>query len=156
MQWSTEPHAGFTRADEPYMNVISDGPYGFSKVNAADQKTDPESLLNWTSRIIRMRKETPELGWGDFEILETGEDAVLGIRHNWRDNSVVTLHNTSGEPVEGTLRLGDNPGRKLCNLLAADHSDADARGRHKIVLESYGYRWYRVGGLGYLLDRSNY
>jgi maltose alpha-D-glucosyltransferase/alpha-amylase len=156
MQWSTEPHAGFTRADEPYMNVISDGPYGFSKVNAADQKTDPESLLNWTSRIIRMRKETPELGWGDFEILETGEDAVLGIRHNWRDNSVVTLHNTSGEPVEVTLRLGDNPGRKLCNLLAADHSDADARGRHKIVLESYGYRWYRVGGLGYLLDREDF
>lgn len=156
MQWSTEPHAGFTRADEPYLPVITDGPYGFPKVNAAEQKTDPNSLLNWTTRIIRMRKETPELGWGDFEVLETGHDAVLALRHNWRNNSVVTIHNLSGETLQIDLHLGDRAGRKLVNLLAQDHSDADHRGRHHIVLEPYGYRWYRVGGLGYLLDRSSY
>src|SRR5438128_8024738 len=31
--------------------------------------------------------------------------------------------------------------------LAEDHSRADSRGRHHILLEPYGYRWYRVGGL---------
>ena len=29
------------------------------------------------------------------------------------------------------------------------------RGQHRIVLEPYGYRWYRVGGLDYLLKRSD-
>ena len=29
MQWSTEPHAGFTRADKPVLPVIDDGLYGF-------------------------------------------------------------------------------------------------------------------------------
>jgi maltose alpha-D-glucosyltransferase/alpha-amylase len=156
MQWSTEPHAGFTRAENPYINVIDDGPYSYHEVNAADQKTDHQSLLNWTSRIIRMRKETPELGWGDFELLEVDQPAVLAIRHKWRNNSVVTLHNTSSEALEVTLHLGDMAGRKLCNLLAANHSDADGRGRHHIILEPYGYRWYRVGGLGYLLDREDF
>ena len=33
-------------------------------------------------------------------------------------------------------------------------SSTDKRGVHRIILEPYGYRWYRVGGLGYLLDRS--
>jgi maltose alpha-D-glucosyltransferase / alpha-amylase len=27
--------------------------------------------------------------------------------------------------------------------------------KHKLLLEAYGYRWYRVGGLAYLLQRSD-
>jgi glycosidase len=65
MQWSTEPNAGFSRAKKTVLPVIAKGPYGYEKVNAADQRRDPESLLNWTERMIRMRKEVPELGWGD-------------------------------------------------------------------------------------------
>jgi maltose alpha-D-glucosyltransferase / alpha-amylase len=49
--------------------VISAGPYGFEHVNVAEQRRDPNSLLNWTERLIRMRKEVPEIGWGDFVIL---------------------------------------------------------------------------------------
>ena len=51
MQWSTEPHAGFTRGDRPVVPVIEDGPYGFHKINAADQRRDPQSLLNWRRGI---------------------------------------------------------------------------------------------------------
>jgi maltose alpha-D-glucosyltransferase/alpha-amylase len=156
MQWSTEPHAGFTRADKPAMHVLADGAYGYHKVNVADQRRDPSSLLNWTERIIRARKEMPELGWGEFEVVETDHDAVLALRYNWRNNSVVTIHNFAGETIELSIRLGDQPGRKLVNVLTNDHSDADHRGRHHIVMEPYGYRWYRVGGLGYLLERTSY
>lgn len=115
-QWSTEAHAGFTRAEKPFINVISDGPYSYDKVNAAAQKTDPSSLLDWTERIIRARKEAPELGWGTFEMLDVGHNSVLAMRHHWRNNSIVTLHNFSGEAIEIELHLGDMPGRKLCNV----------------------------------------
>ena len=39
------------------------------------------------------------------------------------------------------------------NLLAEDHSRA-ADKEHRLVIEAYGYRWYRVGGLDYLLRRA--
>src|SRR5256885_9669341 len=65
MQWSTEPHAGFTKSAKPILPVIDDGPYGYQHVNAAEQRRDPNSLLNCTERIIRMRKEVPEIGGGD-------------------------------------------------------------------------------------------
>jgi len=42
----------------------------------------------------------------------------------------------------------------LVNLLSEDHSRADETGKHRLVIEGYGYRWYRVGGLDYLLRRS--
>jgi maltose alpha-D-glucosyltransferase / alpha-amylase len=154
MQWSTEPHAGFTRSDRPVLPVIDDGPYSFHKVNAADQRRDPESMLNWTERIIRMRKEVPEIGWGKFTLIDTGHHGVIAIRYDWRNNSVVTLHNLGSESLEVRLRLHDARARTLVNLLTQDHSEADRRGQHTVVLEPYGYRWYRVGGLGYLLERG--
>ena len=60
----------------------------------------PNSLLNWMERIIRMRKEVPEIGWGDFAFVRTNNPKVLAMRYDWRNNSVVCLHNLSGEPKE--------------------------------------------------------
>jgi len=48
---------------------------------------------------------------------------------------------------------GDERARRLINLLTGDHSAADGAGRHRIELEPYGYRWYRVGGLDDVLIR---
>jgi len=155
MQWSTEPNAGFTKAAQPFRPVISAGPYGYQHVNVAQQRRDPESMVNWTERIIRMRKEVPEIGWGDFALIETGSPAVLAMRYDWLNNSVLTLHNLSAEPLEVRFDAGvGERGNLLVNLLTEDHSRADGRGRHCVLLEAYGYRWFRVGGLDYLLVRT--
>jgi maltose alpha-D-glucosyltransferase / alpha-amylase len=156
MQWSTEPNAGFTKGRKPVSPVISSGPYGYPQVNAAQQRRDPNSMLNWTERIIRMRKEVPEIGWGDFQVLPTGNPAVLAIRYDWRNNSVVFVHNLDDSRREVTFDVGlpGNDSRRLVNLLSEDHSQS-RDSRHRLVLEGYGYRWFRVGGLDYLLKRSD-
>jgi maltose alpha-D-glucosyltransferase / alpha-amylase len=156
MQWSTEPNAGFTKSDKPILPVISEGAYGFQHVNVAAQRRDPNALLNWMERMIRMRKEVPEIGWGDFSFPATGNPAALAMRYDWRDNSVVCLHNLSAEPqeVHFSVRVPDEERRTLVNLLSEDHSYAQKGGRHCVMLEPYGYRWFRVGGLDYLLKRA--
>ena len=156
MQWSSEPQAGFTRSSHPAKPVISGGAYGFEHVNVADQRRDPESLLNWTERIIRMRKEVPEISWGDFEPVSTGTPEVLALRYDWRRNSVLVIHNLSAEAREIMIDPGAEGSHDslLVNLLSGDHSRPDKRGRHRILMEAYGYHWYRVGGLDYLLRRS--
>jgi maltose alpha-D-glucosyltransferase/alpha-amylase len=156
MQWSNEPNGGFTKNRRPHKPVISQGPYGYKRINAAIQRRHPESLLNWTERIIRMRKEVPEIGWGDYAILKLADPAVLAIRYDWRNNSVLMLHNLHKEPREVLVNPGveKERGKLLVNLLAEDHSKANESGKHRIVLEGYGYRWYRIGGLDYLLRRT--
>jgi maltose alpha-D-glucosyltransferase/alpha-amylase len=156
MQWSNEPHGGFTKSDKPVMPVISGGPYGFEHINAAIQRRHDDSMLNWTERIIRMRKEVPEIGWGDYEILRMRDPAILAMRYDWRNNSVVSLHNLDAKPREITFNIGldREGGRLLINLLSEDHSEAQENGKHRLVIEGYGYRWYRAGGLDYLLRRT--
>src|SRR5206468_9286778 len=63
MQWSDEPHGGFTTAESPPEDVISGGAYGYEHLNVASQRRDPNSFLNWLERMLRMRKEVPEIGW---------------------------------------------------------------------------------------------
>jgi maltose alpha-D-glucosyltransferase/alpha-amylase len=154
MQWSTEPHGGFTKSDKPILPVSSGGAYGFEHVNVAQQRRDPDSLMNWMERMIRMRKEAPEVGWGDFSILQTRTPEVLAIRYDWRHNSVLVVHNLSAMPREVSLDVGVEDSGCLANLLSTDNSEADASGKHRLLLEPYGYRWFRVGGLDYILKRS--
>jgi maltose alpha-D-glucosyltransferase/alpha-amylase len=160
MQWSNEPNGGFTKFEKPRNPVIAGGPYGFEHVNAAIQRRHPDSLLNWTERIIRMRKEIPEIGLGNFKVIPTREKSVLVLRYDWRNNWVLFVHNLDSKPREITFSIGLDEehaehGKLLVNLLAEDHSHADESGEHRVVIEAYGYRWYRVGGLDYLLRRSN-
>jgi maltose alpha-D-glucosyltransferase / alpha-amylase len=156
MQWSTEPNAGFTKSNKPVMPVISAGPYGFEHVNVAAQRRDPNSLMNWMERIIRMRKETPEIGWGDFSFISAQATDILVMRYEWRDNSVILVHNLSPLPREVSFSVGTSQEQacSLINLLSDDHSQPIDGNRHQMLLEPYGYRWYRVCGLDYLLKRS--
>jgi maltose alpha-D-glucosyltransferase/alpha-amylase len=156
MQWSTEPNGGFSEAKKLVRPAIAEGPWSFEHVNVAQQRRDPNSLLNWTERMIRMRKEIPEIGFGNFTILPIEPNSVLAIRYDWRNNSVVMMHNFSDRPLEVRFKVGLDPRlcHQLVNVLSDDHSEADQRAFHTVLLEPYGYRWFRVGGLDYLMRRD--
>jgi len=87
----------------------------------------------------------------------TRDPAVFAMRYDWRNNSVLFVHNLSPSPREVRLETGlpAEQGKLLVNLLTEDHSHADSDGRHCMLLEAYAWRWFRVGGLDYLLKRSD-
>jgi maltose alpha-D-glucosyltransferase / alpha-amylase len=147
MQWTRDEHGGFTTAARTPVPAIARGPFGYPRVNVADQRLDPASPLNVNERFIRTRKECPELGWGDHQVLATGSPDVLAVRCWWRNNAVLTVHNFASESREIALTVPGARGLPLTNLLAPDHRDATDSGHHRIALPPYGYRWYRVGPL---------
>src|SRR5262249_44759496 len=106
MQWSADVHGGFSRAKRVVRPAIDDREYGYAAVNVAAQRRDPESLLNWTERLIRARKECPEIGWGEFTVLRTNTPEVLVLRYDWRDTSLITMHNFSGRAQTVRLKVG--------------------------------------------------
>ena len=113
MQWSDEPNGGFSTAKKTILPVIDDGVWGYKRINVAAQRRDPNSLMNWMERMIRLRKECPEIGWGTPTILSTGNSNVLGMRYDWRTNSIVTLHNLDEKPKSIRLNVGIEGGERL-------------------------------------------
>jgi len=154
MQWSAEPQAGFSTAEKTIHPVIAEGIYDYRQINVEAQQRDPNSLLNWTARMIRLRKESPEIGWGEWTILSTGTSKVLAMCYTWRGNALIVIHNFDHHPHEVRLKPRIEGGDRLVNLLVEDESTADARGIHHIALDAYHYRWYRVGGLNHVLRRG--
>src|SRR5918996_219577 len=124
MQWSDEPHGGFTTGDPKLVRpVVASDRWGPSAINVADQRRQEDSLLNWMERLIRRRRESPEIGWGHATVLDIGEKAVLAHRCDWGENSVVAVHSFSEDHLEVTF---------------------PADGSIPIKLEPYAHRWFRM------------
>jgi maltose alpha-D-glucosyltransferase/alpha-amylase len=113
MQWSAEENGGFSTADPEDLvrPVVSGGEYGYESVNVADQRGDPDSLLQWFSRLNRLRGECPEIGHGDCEVLDTDDPAVFAHRLSSDHGTVVAVHNLAEPQAEATLELAAEPVR---------------------------------------------
>ena len=154
MQWTSERHGGFSRAEQVVRPVIDDEEYGYHEVNVAQQRRDIKSLLNWTERRIRMRQECPEIGWGDHSIVETEAPSVLVIRYDHRGEALVTLHNFSESRQTARLSLEGEGTERLVNVFDDEHFQADESGVHEIPLAPYGHKWLRLGMADSALDRA--
>jgi len=117
MQWNDAAYAGFSTA-RPWLPVHADYP----RRNVAAQAADPDSLLNFTRRLIALRKAQPALTRGDMTLLEAPR-GCLAYSRRWQDQTVLVTLNFSGRSV----RWSPPAGRKWTPLLpAADGSDAAA------------------------------
>jgi maltose alpha-D-glucosyltransferase/alpha-amylase len=145
MQWSSDEYGGYSSTKKRVVPIIDHAQHGYARVNVADQRRDPESLLNWTERRIRARKELPEIGWGECTVLSVESPSVLVLRYEWRNVAFVAVHNFADARRVVHFDVGTDNGGLLCDVFDDNHSRADAAGQHAIRLGPYGYRWFRVG-----------
>ncbi|MBD1864924.1 MULTISPECIES: alpha-amylase family protein [Trichocoleus] len=144
MQWSDEPNGGFSDAtsDQLPQPVISGGKYSYKEVNVAQGQRDPTALINWIERLVRIRKQCPELGYGTLHILETDTPCVFAHCCAWSDRAVIAVHNLADHDCTVTLKSTDY--EHLFDLFG-DRPYESLNGDEKVVqLSPYGYRWFRV------------
>ncbi|MBM0744810.1 alpha-glucosidase C-terminal domain-containing protein (plasmid) [Phormidium sp. CLA17] len=144
MQWSGEPNGGFSDAppDQLTKPIISEGDYGYKEVNVAQDQRDPSALINWIERLIRIRKQCLEFGYGTLQLLETDAPCVLAHGCTWGDRAVIALHNLANHDCTVTLKSTDYG---HLSELFGDRPYESLNGDHKTIpLSSYGYRWFRV------------
>jgi trehalose synthase len=146
MQWDGSPHGGFSTAEPArHLSGVVEGRFGPEHVNVDDQRRDPDSLLNFTSMLIRRYRESPELGWADFSVLEQPHNAVLAHRCTWDDGSMVAIHNLGPERRKVPIKLDDCDDRcQLMDLLRRGTTPLDRSGKADLDLDGYGYRWLRI------------
>jgi glycosidase len=151
MQWSAHGrNGGFsTAAASRLPRPVTTGGYSPEHVNVADQRQDPDSLLAFVSRLIRRYRQSPELGWARFDVLDQPERSVLAHRATWDDGTIVPVHNFGPDPVAVPLQLdGCGEGHQLVDLLSGEAWGLDGRGSAEVALDGYGHLWLRVVGPG--------
>ena len=144
MQWSDGHNGGFSPARPNRLPAhVVEGQFGPIAVNVADQRRDSDSLLNWFERVIRRRKETPEFGFGQWQVLKHDVPAVLAHACTWDATTVVAVHNLSPEPCRLTLPIEQDDVVSYSDLLNAGRVDLDEP-CIRLTMDGYGYGWYRL------------
>jgi trehalose synthase len=152
MQWTSEKNGGFSSANAADLVVpLARGEYGPEHVNAAAAKRDPDSLFNFLATLIVRYREAPELGWGDFAIIDQPEPAVFAHTCSSDGGTVVLLHNLGEDQVKVTGKVGggDAPpqgykGALLLDLFDGDNMELEPDGGFTVELGRYGHRWFRL------------
>jgi maltose alpha-D-glucosyltransferase/alpha-amylase len=107
MQWSPDRNAGFSRAEPErlYLPAISDAVYGYQAVNVEAQERSPFSLLNWTKRLIRVRKQHRAFGRGSITFLQPENPHVLAYLREYQGDVILVVNNLSGSAQAVRLEL---------------------------------------------------
>ena len=94
MQWDDTANAGFT-AGTPWLPVSDD----YAWVNAASEKNDPDSVLNWYISLAGLRREHPALTAGDYTELFPEDENIFAYTREADGEKAVILINFSTETV---------------------------------------------------------
>jgi alpha-glucosidase len=91
MQWANAPNGGFSPAGvRTWLPVNPDFARG---LNVAEQERDPNSMLNFYRRMLRLRRETPALIAGDYTPLhEKAADYLAFTRRTAGQTCLVILN----------------------------------------------------------------
>jgi trehalose synthase len=147
MQWSSERNGGFSSAPPEKLRrpVVAGKRWGPGAINVADQRRDAGSLLNWMERLIRRRRETPEIACGAWSLVPVPEAAVFALRYDWGARTVLVIHNLGSKPRKTSFKVEHAAGWDgLIDLLGLGNFSLDKDGTVAIELEGYGCRWLRV------------
>jgi maltose alpha-D-glucosyltransferase/alpha-amylase len=146
MQWSFLPNGGFSTAPEGQLvrKVISEGEFGYQKINVTAQRHDPASLLSWFERMIHTLREAPEVGCGSCKYVDVAAPTgVLVHRSDDTTGTMVFVHNLCNKP--GVVDLSSLAGEaEYPNDVLADQEYPDPGKLDEVQVAGLGYRWIRV------------
>ncbi|HZW04749.1 MAG TPA: maltose alpha-D-glucosyltransferase, partial [Anaerolineaceae bacterium] len=144
MQWAaSEPNAGFSTAgpDRLYAPVIASEDFNAKRVNVADQHADPNSMLNFMRKLVRLRKENPVLAGGDLLWLASSQPAVAAFFREDERSSLLAVHNLSSETLDVEIQTAGRTGGLKDQLGSGEVKVED--GVLRLRLEPYATRWYQ-------------
>ncbi len=88
MQWDASANAGFTKG-EPWLPVYPD----YQVFNRAEEKKDPDSVLNYYISLSGLRREHSELREGDYEDIMPDSDSIFAYTRTQGDKKATILIN---------------------------------------------------------------
>jgi len=146
MQWSPDRNAGFSRADpqQLYLPPVMDPVYGFEAVNVESQSRDVGSLLNWTKRLIAVRKAHKAFGRGTLEFIKPGNRKILAYLREHEGETVLCVANLgrSAQPVE--LDLSRFRGRVPMEMMGRTAFPPIGDLPYLLTLPGHGFYWFRL------------
>ncbi|MEV6625016.1 maltose alpha-D-glucosyltransferase [Amycolatopsis sp. NPDC051106] len=155
MQWTPDRNAGFSSCDPGriYLPVIMDPVYGYQGLNVEAQSNNASSLLNWTRRMIEVRKQHHAFAEGEFVDLGGSNPSVLAYKRQWRrpdggEDVVLCVNNLSRFPQPVELDLSAHRGCTPVELTGGVRFPSIGDLSYLLTLPGHGFYWFQLTSPG--------
>lgn len=146
MQWSPDRNGGFSRVDPArlFLPAIQDPIYGFDAVNVEAQLRSPASLLNWTRRMIAIRRNHKVFGRGALRFLYPANRKVLAYIREDADETILCVVNVSRSPQAVELDLSDSKGCTPTEMTGGTAFPKIGDLPYLLTLPAFGFYWFQL------------
>src|SRR5882757_4005482 len=134
MQWDGSANGGFTTAANAWLAVNP----SYKEINAKEELADPDSVYNYTRRMIALRAKTPAFVYGDYKDLDPQHPHIFVYTRMLGPERYLVIHNFSAQPIAYTLPNGETAGTLTTDNYASD--EANGRTLHLKGWESRIYK----------------
>jgi len=135
MQWDSSPQAGFTSGSHPWLAVNPN----YKQISAAQEESDPASVLNYVRSLIALRAHALAFVYGDYEDLDPQHAHVYAYTRTLGSDKYLMVENFSSSRVTYTLPNG----LKAANLLLSDIPGSDEANVSTLNLAPWESRIYK-------------
>ncbi|WP_070095823.1 maltose alpha-D-glucosyltransferase [Pseudomonas sp. NBRC 111139] len=149
MQWSPDRNGGFSRADPQRLVLppIMDPLYGYQTVNAEAQSHDPHSLLNWTRRMLAVRKQQKAFGRGSLRTLTPSNRRILAYIREYTDADgntevILCVANVSRAAQAAELELSQYADKVPVEMLGGSAFPPIGQLPFLLTLPPYAFYWF--------------
>ncbi|TWI52750.1 maltokinase [Pseudomonas duriflava] len=153
MQWSVDRNGGFSRADPAslVLPAIMDPLYGYQSINVEAQSRDPHSLLNWTRRMLAVRKQQKAFGRGTMKMLAPSNRRILAYLRDYTNSDgeheiILCVANVSRAAQAVELDLSSLAGKVPVEMVGGSAFPPIGQLPYMLTLPPYGFYWFYLAG----------
>jgi len=130
MQWDASENGGFSKA-KPWLPV----PPTAKTHNVADESKDPDSILEFYRKVLKLRHTNKALLDGNYVPVNDNDPNVLSYLRAYKDQVVLVALNMSGEKQKVKFDIQKNGFSSAQSLIATGKSSAKGE---TVTLDPYG------------------
>ena len=106
--WSADEYAGFSTT-KPWMDPCTN----YKDINAAIEEDDPDSVLNFYRRLLKVRKGVPAVIYGTTEFLDMDDTELMVYTRRAEGQELISINNFSGSERSYRLPAGSEAAELL-------------------------------------------
>ncbi|WP_160723831.1 glycoside hydrolase family 13 protein [Bacillus sp. USDA818B3_A] len=136
MQWDASNKGGFTAANRTWLGVNPN----FKEINVESQINDPDSILSFYKKLIRLRKDNPLFVYGTYDLLLPNHKRLFVYTRRLAGRRVIVINNFSEKSTR--FKVPTNVTYTASELVLNNYDQADKKLRREFTLKPYETRVY--------------
>lgn len=129
-QWDSTINGGFTTGS-PWLKVNPN----YTTVNAATEEKDPNSVLNYFRKIVKLRKDNPVLVYGKYMLLDKDNPSVYAYTRELNGKKMLVLLNFTKNTAAVNTGIDLGKAKRISDNYAEPSTDGKLKPYEAVIYE---------------------